>query len=369
MKRQSDGRYRIKVTIGHTAAGIPVVKYASGRTKKEAEAAAAEIRRRCIGGEVVRRDVLASEWILDYYTTYRKPTLKETTARDMEALITRYILPYMAGRQLKSVTMNDLQTILNRLDGKGKTLVGNVYSIITGAFRLAAASRTVDYDPSAALKKPQRTKAKRRPLTDTERSAVLDMISSQHRDRVLLALLYYTGMRLGEVVGLQWHDVNFSDRVIHVRRDVDYRLNRADTVKTKTSLRTVPMAPELIALLEPIRGAGQAYVVTAATSDSFLPQATYKRHWAAIQERLGADGLTAHCFRHNYATLLYTAGVDVLTAQKILGHADPQTTLRIYTELEASKKAEGYDKAREIFAKVAEKLPDATRSAPRSENM
>ncbi len=69
--------------------------------------------------------------------------------------------------------------------------------------------------------------------------------------------------------------------------------------------------------------------------------------------------LTPHYFRHNYCSVLYNAGVDVLTAQKYLGHSDIRTTLAIYAHLSEKKKDEGAELVKAAFSKkVAEKLPD-----------
>ncbi len=75
-------------------------------------------------------------------------------------------------------------------------------------------------------------------------------------------------------------------------------------------------------------------------------------------EEFPGSVLTAHYFRHNYASLLYNAGVDVLTAQRYLGHSDPSTTLRIYTHL--SKQTATKDKKKVM--KILGKLPGSCRS-------
>lgn len=89
-------------------------------------------------------------------------------------------------------------------------------------------------------------------------------------------------------------------------------------------------------------------------------QATFIRRWRLIQAALleAAPGiendgkgsiLTPHYFRHNYASILYRAGADVLTAQQYLGHADPATTLRIYTHLADETQLRDAEKVRMAF--------------------
>ena len=145
-------------------------------------------------------------------------------------------------------------------------------------------------------------------------------------------------MRRGEAIGLQWQDVDFRNGVIHIRRDFDYKLNSVDTLKTANAIRDIPMVPQLYDLLQEYRGIGQAFVLCSPTDPTKpLCEATLKRRWKKVQALLG-DEVTTRTFRNNFATLLYDAGVDVLTAAKVMGHSDPTTTLKIYTDLERSRR-------------------------------
>ena len=170
-------------------------------------------------------------------------------------------------------------------------------------------------------------------------------------------------MRLGEACGLQWHDVDFKSRTISVRRDVDFKAGCIGDVKTKYSIRDIPMPPKLFEALFPLRGLGGAFVLPAPGGEHWR-NTPLSRAWLelmaavyaeddSIESRETEEGrasvLTAHYFRHNYATVLYYAGVDVLTAQRYLGHANAQTTIDIYTHLNEEKAHKDADKLRNYF--------------------
>ena len=92
---------------------------------------------------------------------------------------------------------------MNELKTYGKTLINDCYSILRNCFALAYAQGIIDRDPAVALKKPQPADAEeRRALTDPETNAVLTLIDT-HPDGLFLALLYYTGLRRGEALGLR----------------------------------------------------------------------------------------------------------------------------------------------------------------------
>ena len=181
-----------------------------------------------------------------------------------------------------------------------------------------------------------------------------------HSDSLLLAILYCTGLRRGETLGLRWLDVDFSARTLRVERDIDFVTGKVGTVKTNTSVRTVPIPDELYALLNKARQIGIVYIIRAPKTGEFWPQATFVRHWRSIQAALfkAAPGiendgkgsiLTPHYFRHNYASILYRSGVDVLSAQRYLGHTDPTTTMRIYTHLADEMQLKDAEKVRKAF--------------------
>lgn len=360
MPKQKDGRYRAKITVGHDAQGKPIVKYASGRTKKELEANKEELRRRYIGGveadTAVTFDVYAKQW----YELNKKPQVGVSSHQSYKRLLNNVLFPALAKRRMQAITANDLQEILNDNASRCKSDIGYLHSILTSVFRAAYAQGIISRDPSVALTKPSKAQQSRRELTEEETAAALK-VAATHPQGMILYLLYYTGMRIGEVLGLQWADVDVKNKVIHVRRDLDFKARGVGDVKTNYSIRDIPLAPELEALLAPIRGFGPTFIIQGKrgghqNNSSFYriwDELTAAMHEAdpEIESEDGKSILTPHYFRHNYATLLYDAGVDVLGAQRILGHASAKTTLDIYTHLSHKRNKESAEKARNAFAK------------------
>ena len=168
-------------------------------------------------------------------------------------------------------------------------------------------------------------------------------------------MLYYTGVRRGEALGLKWGDFDFNEDQVHIQRDIDFAGPTAQegALKTAASDRYIPIPPELKELLLQKKRLAGEYVFQTETGKP-LSQATFKRLWCRLM--LAADCvewreqkpntsrpddilkcikplITPHYFRHNYVTMLYEAGVDPLIAMKIVGHTDYQTTANIYTHV------------------------------------
>lgn len=335
MKKQKDGRYKSKVIVGKRQDGSNITKYITGRTKKELEANRQKVIAEYRDGVTAEAAPLAVDWVQKYFDVQMRPYQKPSVAKGVQAHISKYILPPLADKQLKAVSAFDLQAIMNSVEGMSKTLVSVVKQVLQGAFSSAYSQGIIPRDVSTSLYCRPGAPQKRRALTDEELSIVRESLSNRLTEPLLLHLLFYTGMRRGEICGLKWGDVDLRAGVIHVRRDLDLNTGKEDTVKTAAGVRDIPIPPPLAEILREYKGLDNVYVLQSKNGKAWCLR-TWTRHYAKIKALL--PDVTAHYFRHNYATLLYDAGIDVLTASRILGHSDPRTTMSIYTDLERSRK-------------------------------
>jgi len=360
MPKQKDGRYRAKVTVGKDASGKSIIKYASGRTKKELEANKEELRRKYIGGAAADTAATFGKYALEWYELRKKPYISLSSRKSYARILNGHLLPELADRRMQSITANDLQALVNSKADMCKSDIGYIHSILTNVFQAAYAQGIIPRDPSVGLERPSKTQQSRRALTEAEAKAAL-AVAANHKHGLILHMLYYTGMRIGEVLGLQWGDVDFKDKVIHVRRDLDFKARGIGDVKTEHSIRDIPLCPELEGVLWPLRGLGSTFVVQAANGGHYNNSSFY-RAWddlvrsmaeedSSIETKDGRSILTPHYFRHNYASVLYESGVDVLAAQRIMGHAKAQTTLDIYTHLSNNMQDKNAEKVRAAFQK------------------
>ena len=351
MKKQADGRYRAKLTIGTRADGTKVYKYISGRTRKELE----DARRRVLavyrdGQEAVADDLMAMDWIYSWYASKSAPKQNKETAAQKRRTIELYIEPYLKDRQLRAVTAFELQDIVYAASHRCHTIITRIVGVLKGSFASAYAQGYIPRDVSAALEAPQKPFKGHRALTEDENATVQKLLAERTTEPLLLGLLYYTGMRIGEALGLQWRDIDFKGNTIHVERTLHFKTMKTGRPKTDAGIRTIPMTDELKAILLESRGIGEAFVVQAAKKGGALPEASYKLKIRRIKRAIGSEDLTAHCFRYNYATRLYDAKVDELTAAKIFGHSDPSTMKEIYIDIERSRRIkESTEAARNAF--------------------
>lgn len=177
-------------------------------------------------------------------------------------------------------------------------------------------------------------------------------------DRVLFTLALLTGYRRGELLGLEWPDVDFESGVVTIRRTSQYTKEKGvytDTPKTASSARSTKISPSLVELLRRYKleqatarlGRGDLWasewidhprLFTNLDGTPMQPTTTEKR-LKAILERAGLPPVSLHSLRHTNATLLISGGVDVRTVAARLGHSQTSTTLNIYAETIRSAEA------------------------------
>lgn len=193
----------------------------------------------------------------------------------------------------------------------------------------------------------------------------------------ILATIYMnTGFRRGEALALQWKDVDFEKKRIDCSKSVTFSRGtmKVKAPKTEAGNRWVPLLPELEAALLPLRGDPNDFVLHCEDPKKPIVETTYRRWWLSYCKAMGfvtvtetpyttpdrgiervkktyKPTLTAHVLRHGYATMLFEADVDVYTAQQLLGHADVETTMSVYTHLRDRQRQKSVDK---LIAHISE---------------
>ena len=163
-------------------------------------------------------------------------------------------------------------------------------------------------------------------------------------------------MRRGEIVGLQWEDIDFKTKIIHVRHNAVLSNGPTtinDFLKTNSGRRDLPLSEELEeCLIEQKKNSHSKYVL-AMQNHKPLTKSSYKSMWKLIERELPETHVTAHILRHTYITRLFEAGLDIKEVQYLAGHSTVEMTLKVYTN---------YDR-RSREAKTAEKVRNALRTA------
>lgn len=355
---KKDKRYRAKVTIGHDESGRAIVKYASGRTRKELAEHKAELVRRFIGGAEVRRDVLAQSYIRTWFEAFKRPAVSKRSSTVYERILNAHVLPELSDKRIVAITSADVQALIYKMSGLSRSTVDIARMLLREIFKRAYADGLIDRDPTVSLKSAGQPPKRRRALTEAETRAAM-RVMDEHPDGLLLALLYYTGARIGEIAALRWSDVDFKRREITIAHTVEWETGEIIPPKTPAGVRRVPIPAELEKRLRAARGLPGAFIIHGEGGRPISNNGLrwrWKRLSAAmaeaepeIEQKEGKSILTPHYFRHNFSSILHAAGVDVLAAQRIMGHADASITLRTYTHIDEDQQKKAADQIRRAF--------------------
>lgn len=186
-------------------------------------------------------------------------------------------------------------------------------------------------------------KTYRRSLNSLEQAMIVEI---PHRARLAALIMMFCGLRVGEVVALNWEDIDFDKKLLSINKSA-YNINGNQlAIKTGTKngkSRTVPIPDILIQILLSAKGNKTGFVATKADGISMHTRSSWDRMWKSYTSKLGLD-FTAHQLRHTYATILYAAGVDVKSASELLGHSTIEITMNIYTHLTEETKVISIEK-------------------------
>ena len=289
-----------------------------------------------------------------------------------------FFYTFFGNSPIESVRPFQIEAALNNLAEKNpttgkpsakKTLT--VYKQNCGqVFKFAIKNRIVEYNPADYSELPKNApKEERRALSETEREWISNYSGENKRAKRAAMIAMFCGLRRGEMTALTWNDINFTDKTITVNKSYDFKSNNIKLPKTAAGVRTVPMPDTLVEFLKNEKKEGINVLVTK--SGKIMTESAWKRmlesflidleiaHGAGKKKKKCAPEPTVftiqlfgwHDLRHTYATILYEAGVDVLTAQYLLGHASASTTMEIYTHLSDAQKSRSIVKLNDFLSK------------------
>ena len=203
-------------------------------------------------------------------------------------------------------------------------------------------------NPVAKLGRFYRSARKGKEKIDPFTIEGLHLIEARCRERFpehygFILCMARTGMRIGEVTALQWHDIDFEKSYIVVRRNIPHH-GQVETTKTAASQRRVDMSPELAAELRKLRTErkkqaladgesfdAEEWVFRTAEGTPIHYTNFLRRVWHRVQDIAKVRRRTPHDLRHSWASHMLAAGGDLAYVSNQLGHSNPSITLRIYS--------------------------------------
>jgi integrase len=365
-------RRRTSVTVGHKMVEkdgkkvrVPIRVYPSGKSKAALQERVKEARRvHGLGGPGTDADISVAEYARRWLKN-KKPDISHSTYLSYRACIEKQIIPSIGKRLVVSVNASTAKSCLADCANLSIGTRNKVAYLLKAIFREATIDGIAIRDPTTTIKQKTDNTPIRRALTDEESAALLKCASSRS-DGLLVTLLYYTGLRPGEALGLQWKHINLEkkelrvDQQLHKTKD-GMRVDR--NLKTENSRRRVPLPDELVEALKRVRGMPDVYLFHTRTG-RYYTETKMREQWKNLMTAAKVEGVTPRFLRHNYATVLYLAGVREKEAAKILGHT-VSVMMEIYVNIEDELRDIDISTINTAFVnKVANLLPRVSHETP-----
>lgn len=306
--------------------------------------------------EALKRDEIIVEstmsvraWAKQFIKAYKSNCMADYVLKNYEWQLEHYILEQIGDVKLKNVRPIMCQNILNGLDDKSASLIHKVHVQMNELFTKAVENELISKNPAANITEPKGSKNKRRALTASEEAAFL-AAAKKHPHGLLFMFMYGCGCRPSEAENICGRDIqNIEGRLyLHIRG-----------TKTKAADRYVPIPQEVADMLPDEL---EPFIPVVRTKEGNKISARRQRGtWQYMEYLMNielgcktyrnklippyplADDLCSYCLRHTYCTNLQRRGVDIRTAQKLMGHSDIRMTANIYSHTTIDDISSEYD--------------------------
>ncbi len=286
------------------------------------------------------------EWLQEWLKNYVKISAKQRTLSRYTEISNDHLIPSLGEYELQSLSPIILQKYISELldygnlktgGGLSASSVNSIITVIQSSLNVAFNLGFMTERVGDKLKRPKSNEKKIECFSAEEQRVIEKAVLSDSRSYMFgVFLCLYSGLRIGELLALEWSDIDFLNCTLSVTKtcfdgkNVNGVFGRiTDRPKTQSSCRIVPLPKQIMPLLKTVKKNSESYFVIAKGQDGLLIR-TYQRNFASLLKRLNISPRGFHALRHTFATRAIECGIDVKTLSEILGHKNPTITLNRY---------------------------------------
>lgn len=389
---KKDKLWVARIMIGYNEKGKPKYKTFSSKQRNIAAKKLADFiaNKKDEMPEVICRDTVA-KWLNRWLKEYVAVNVKTATRVSYEGIVNNYLIPHIGHLKLNELKKQDIENMYNKLLTNGRVkvtsngkkgldvkTVHNIALCLHKALQTAMENEYIVRNPADIAKPPTmkniNCEKKEVEVLDPQEQKKLMAVCDYSAYGMGILTALNTGVRIGELLGIQWRDIDFDKRTISINKQVsrlhDYspdapaktRLGIQNDVKTKSSRRVISINEFLLERLlkyrelqqEHIRQWGESYndldMVFAREDGWYLDPDYYRERYQRILAEAGVSRHTFHALRHTFATRALEIGIPIKIVSQILGHATVQLTMDVYQHVLQEVQDEAMNKIGEYMA-------------------
>lgn len=376
--QRGDGRWTASITVGQNANGRRVRKVVYGATKGEVQDKLSRLQHQKLDGMLSSSEKLTLATFLDrWLEDSARPSIRWATYVCYEGIIRLHVSPKIGGLRLDRVTPAHVQGLYSALerDGVSCHIRRLCHAVLRRALKQALKWGIVPRNVCDAAEAPRLTKRDIQPLNG-EQVAKLMKAAKGERLEALYTVAIATGMRLGELFGLQWQDVDLDAGAVTVRQTLSeagkkIALREPKTAKSRRRIELPSLA--VVALLDHRKAMlaegslAAGYVFCSRSGGPIRRSNFHRQQFKPLLTKAGLPSIRFHDLRHTSATLLLLGGAHPKVVQERLGHSQISVTLDVYSHVLPGMQREAADNLNSIFEANTKALNAAERAAKRAE--
>ena len=289
------------------------------------------------------------EWLEKWLAYYVRPYVKERTYQKYKSQVNLHIIPKIGERDMADLSAVMLQEFIVSLSEKGMSAnsVNGVITVLKSSLKRAEMLNLVEKQYTACIQRPKSREKQVECFSKAEQRKIEAYIFEKNKLKLLgIILCLYTGLRIGELMALEWSDIDLQKGMIKICKSCHDSWKNGeyvkviDTPKTQSSERIIPLPKQLIIHLKGWRKQANGNYIISGERRHGAPVRSYQKTFETILKRLDIPHKGFHSLRHTFATRALECGMDVKTLSELLGHKNPTITLKRYAHSMLEHKAE-----------------------------
>lgn len=351
LSHRKDGRWEARVVIGYDEKGLPKTKNVLAKTKSECLEKLEKLKASITVEQKPKYDgkMLFGDWMDFWFREFCSPRLKDSTRQTYSYRIYKQVIPNIGKIPLKDLKTSDIQSFYAMLKKDGRLIrretegtgvsdshIRSIHAHVNAALNKAVAEGLIFRNPASDCRLSPKRNKEIQVLTHAE----MHRLFIQAKEEGFFEMIFLdlsTGIRRGELVGLQWDDVDFEKGELHIKRQVD-RVNGeliVTTLKTKNSVRTIKLSELAMLVLSEYKKRANSKWLFPSPLDSEKPRepSACRKRLSGMLEHAECKHVRFHDLRHTFATMAVENGIDFKTLADILGHSTAATSINTYTHL------------------------------------